>query len=104
MVKKETGARLSPDARKILLYEERYAQGDAFFRRWKKGLFTFTMMMKTVSMTKSLVIEIRTFCCMRPKQHESYQPAASAKSPAPAKVRKGSTVNGLVFRLLAEGE
>ena len=36
------------------------------------GLFTFTMMMKTVRITKSLVKEIRTFC-MPSGKHGPYQ-------------------------------
>ena len=48
--------------------KERYAQGAAFFRRCKMGLFTFTMMMKTVRITKSLVMEIRIFCMLELKQ------------------------------------
>ena len=44
------------------MVEERQRMGATFLRRVKKGLFTFTMMMKTVRMMKSLVIEIRTFC------------------------------------------
>jgi hypothetical protein len=54
------------------LVEERQRMGATFLRRVKKGLFTFTMMMKTVRMMKSLVIEIRTFC-MKFCQQDLYQ-------------------------------
>lgn len=59
---KKSGGPFSRTARNYFLVEERQRMGATFLRRAKKGLFTFTMMMKTVRMIKSLVIEIRTFC------------------------------------------
>ena len=58
-------------------FEERYARRAALFRRLTMGLLIFTMMMKTVRITKSLVKEIRTFC-MRLKKQGPYQPLVAA--------------------------
>ena len=78
--------------------EERYARGAAFFRRWMMGLFTFTMMMKTESIKKSRVMEIRTFCMQTLKQ-AGCQVLATLVSPCrhrvcPAKLCKIVPLSG----------
>jgi hypothetical protein len=60
--KKETGGRLTPAARKLLLIEERYAGGVALLCGSKMGLFVSTVMTEPVRKTKSLVTEIIAFC------------------------------------------
>jgi hypothetical protein len=54
---------------KIQLIEELYAEGVAFLRGEKMGLFTFTMMMKRERITNSLVIEKRSFCIQYSKAY-----------------------------------
>ena len=61
MPKKKLAACLRPQEY-TTCFEERYARRAAFLRRLMMGLFTFTMMMKTERITKSLFKEIRTFC------------------------------------------
>ena len=69
-VEKETGGCLGPPG-KYYFVEERHARGGACFRRLKTGLFTFTMMMKTERITKSLVTEKLAFC-MPISEHAPY--------------------------------
>jgi hypothetical protein len=59
---KETGGPLAQTARKNNSREECRAYGAPFLRGWKIRLFISTMMMETVRMTKSIVMEFCNFC------------------------------------------
>jgi hypothetical protein len=63
------------------------------------GLLIFTMMMKTVRITKSLVKEIRTFC-MRLKKQGPYQPLVAAVELLCRQLRLDWLMRVVLFLLL----